>query len=426
MKKIILLSYYFSPCTLTPSQRITFWGQNFHKIGLYPIVITREWSENISSHSETKFPLGKKIRHEKFEHYEVYYLPFQPGILDRAYLKWGENPLRPLFLLVKIMDVFLAFFTLRFTSFSKFFPFLKDLQKREPVDQMIISGEPFYLFKIGYLAYNKLGMRWIADYRDDWSTNEIQKHKSGGFLRSIIFKIESFYERMWVKSASHIISVSELYTKRISDFLGLTGITVANGFEEQLLDLPLLPLFEKFTVVYSGTLYPSQNIKIILETLNMLIKLKKPFHLVFLGSGFDVKEKIRIESMLGANNRTFVQVTERLPREEAVQFIQKSHIVLGISYGNLIGIPSSKIYEYIGLKKPVLLCPTDNDVMEKILKEVALGYFAHDAESCLQEIIKIRKLYENGEINSLAENVGNKVLKYSRAHQMLKIKSLLN
>lgn len=426
MKKIILLSYYFSPCTLTPSQRITFWGQNFHKIGLYPIVITREWNENITSHSETKIPLGKKIRHEKFEHYEVYYLPFQPGILDRAYLKWGENTFRPLFLLVKILDVFLAFFTLRFTSYSKFFPFLKDLQKREPVDLMIISGEPFYLFKIGFLACKKLGMRWIADYRDDWSTNEIQKHKTGGFFRSIIFKIESYYESKWVKSASHFISVSELYTKRISDFLGLTGITVPNGFEEQLLDLPPLPLFKRFTVVYSGTLYPSQNIKIILETLNKLIRLKKPFYLVFLGSGFDVKEKIRIESMLGANNSAFVQVTARLPREEALQFIRKSHIVLGISYGDLRGIPSSKIYEYIGLKKPVLLCPTDNDVMENILNEVSLGYFAHDVESCLQEIEKIRNLYENEEINSLVQNTGNKAIKFTRTHQMLKIKNLLN
>jgi glycosyltransferase involved in cell wall biosynthesis len=341
-------------------------------------------------------------------------------------LKWGENSLRPLFLLVKILDVFLAYFTLRFTSYANFFPFLKDLQKREQIDQMIISGEPFYLFKVGYLAFKKLGMRWIADYRDDWSTNEIQRQKKGGFLRSIVFKIESYYEKKWIKSASHIISVSELYTKRISDFIDVPGTTVANGFEEELLDLPSLPLFVEFTVVYNGTLYPSQNIQIILDTLDMLTKVDKPFHLVFLGSGFDVKERIRIESMIGYNIKSFVKVTGRLPREEALRFIQKSHVVLGISYGNLKGIPSSKLYEYIGLKKPVLLCPTDNDVMENILKDVELGYFAYDSDTCFQEIEKIRKLYERGEVNSLAEGVGNKALKYSRLHQMLKIKSLLN
>ncbi len=129
MIRIALISFYFSPCTLTPSQRITYWAQNLHKIGIYPIVITREWEENIRSHAETKKPVGKTVRHQKFDHYEVYYLPFKPGILDRAYLKWGETVLRPLFLMVKFLDVLLANFTLIHTSYSSFFPFLKKTQR---------------------------------------------------------------------------------------------------------------------------------------------------------------------------------------------------------------------------------------------------------------------------------------------------------
>jgi hypothetical protein len=144
-----------------------------------------------------------------------------------------------------------------------------------------------------------------------------------------------------------------------------------------------------------------------------------------LGSGFDVKEKKRIESMVEKPLQPYVEVTERLPREKAITFIQRSHAVLGISYGKMKGIPSSKLYEYIGLKKPVLLCPTDHDVMERTLKEVGLGFFAEDLSSCMMEIEKIRALYPHNIID-FSKAADPKVHKYSRFHQMSKIGTLFH
>lgn len=425
MNKIILISNYFTPCTLTPSQRISYWAQHFHRLGYYPTVITREWKADIKSHFDTKRAIGDQVRHEKYETYEVYYLPFRPGILDKAYLKWGETSFRPLFFLVKLLDVLLVSVTLRFTSYANFFPFLKNLSKKENFKQLLISGEPFYLFKIGYMGRKQLNLNWIADYRDDWSTNELQRQKGSGFLRKVIFKIEAIYEKQWLQTADHVISVSHQYTNRISKFLNIPGITIENGFEETLLDLSKPPLFDNFTLVYSGTVYPSQNIEVILEALKSGLKQNKPFHLVFLGSGFDIKEKKRIEGMINPILRPYVKVTERMPREEALTYLLRSHAVLGISYGKMKGIPSSKLYEYIGLKKPVLLCPTDEDIMQEILQEVGLGFFAEDVESCLKEIEKIRALYNNGGIKNLEDSAKEKVLKFSRFVQMSKLKALV-
>ncbi|KEO73457.1 glycosyltransferase family protein [Anditalea andensis] len=425
MKKNIIISFYFEPCTLTPSQRITYWAKNFHKLGYYPTIITREWKADIKSHFDTKKAIGHKVRHERHEHFEVFYLPFHPGILDRAYYHWGETALRPLFFLVKLIDVILAGITLRFTSYSNFFPFLTQLCMNEKYNHLIVSGEPFYLFKIGYYAHKLFKLKWIADYRDDWSTNELQRKKGNGFLRKLIFNIESFYEKRWVSTADHIISVSPQYTNRISNFLNVPGITIENGFEESLLAFSRPPLFDNFTIVYSGTVYPSQNIEIILDTLKVSKDRGKPFQLVFLGSGFDIKEKKRIEGLIHPSIQQYVKVTERLTRADAIKFLLKAHAVLGISYGNLKGIPSSKLYEYIGLKKPVLLCPTDNDIMEIILSEVNLGFFATDKESCFQEIERIRSLYIDATIEDLEESAVNKITKYSRFIQMAKIKDVV-
>ncbi|WP_226389663.1 hypothetical protein [Penaeicola halotolerans] len=426
MKKILLVSYYFTPCTLTPSQRITYWGRNLANFGYRPTIVTREWKEDIKTHADTKLPLGREIRFENHDDFDVYYLPFRPGILDSAYLKWGESRFRPLFYLVRLLDIILVYFSLRFTSFKNFEPFIKGLIKRDQYDFMIISGEPFYLFKIGYSIKKKFGLNWIADYRDDWTTNELQKVKSDGLLRKIIHRVEKLYEKSWVSTTSLIISVSDVYSKRLGDFLKKPTLTIANGFEESILKLPDQKLFDDFTVVYSGTLYPSQDISIILKTLEKSIDSGFPFRLIFLGSGFDIKEVNRLNKIINPKLKPYIEITERMPRDQALNYLQKAHVLLGISYQNLKGIPSSKLYEYIGLRKPVLLCPSDNDIMHYILNDVGLGFFSQDSDSCLNKIMQIRGLYESGEIESIRRHSMSKIGVYSRKGQLLRFKSFLD
>lgn len=425
MKNILLISFYFSPCTLTPSQRITYWAKNFYRLGYYPTVITREWNVESRSHQETKKPLGLKIRHEKYEQFEVYYLPFKPGLLDTSYLKYGESSLRPLFYLSKVLDVFFAKFTLRFTSFSNFLPFIKEVIKRKSFNLAVISGEPFYLFRIGYELNRQIGLKWFADYRDDWSTNELQMQKTGGKLRRWIASIEASYEKKWVGTSESIISVSEVYTDRIARFLDKKGTTVENGFEEELLHIDTLPLNPEFTVTYSGVLYPSQDLTVILSVLKFAVDAKRPFFLKFLGAGYDIKEKKRIENLVPPELRKFVKVTERLPRKDALVELMKSHVFLSMAYGDMKGIPSSKLYEYMALGKPVLLCPSDNDIMENMLLESGLGFFASDPEEGYREIQRIQNLYKKGEIEELRINSRKEITKYSRFNQLKKIQEVL-
>jgi glycosyltransferase involved in cell wall biosynthesis len=427
MKKILLISNYFFPCTLTPSQRITFWARNMYQLGYYPTVLTREWNSETRSHQDTKRPLGETIRHEVFDTHEVFYLPFHPGILDRAYLQFGESTLRPLFLFVKLLDVFMARFTLRFTSFANFLPFIKKHFRSEEFPIAIISGEPFYLFKIGDHLKKNMNINWIADYRDDWSTNELQMQKSGGLVRKWIAKVEAKYEKTWVGTSQSIVSVSEVYTQRISDFVQRPSITIQNGFEEELLELEDLPLFEKFTIAYSGVLYPSQDIRIVIEALELAVQHDHTCRLVFLGAGFDVKEKQRIESLIPAHLKDHVEVTDRMPRTQAIRYLQQCHVLLGMAYGKMKGIPSSKLYEYLALGKPVLLCPSDHDVMESILNETQLGFFAQNSSEAAAQIDRIRLLHTTPSLLKQYKTESRlAITKYSRFHQLENFLTILH
>ncbi|GMQ29522.1 glycosyltransferase [Algoriphagus confluentis] len=422
MQKILLLSHYFQPCTLTPAQRISYWAENFHRLGYYPVVVTRAWNPDIRTHQDTKLPLGREVRMEKFPTHEVHYLPFRPGMLDWTYLHLGETWLRPLFLLAKLVDVGLVRFSLRFTSYANYLPYLKNLISQDHFHTLIISGEPFYLFRIGYSLQKHLNQRWIADYRDDWSTNELQMEKSGSLIRKWVAKLESRYEKKWVQTADSIISVSEPYTERICKFLNKKGITIQNGFEERLLELPESELDGQFTLIYSGVLYPSQDISLILEVLSQCHAMNRPFRLIFMGAGFDLKEKKRIESLVPDQLKPWVQVTERFPRSKALEMLQKAHVFLGIAYGKMKGIPSSKLYEYLALGKPVFLCPTDGDLMEQILTDSGLGYFAQNTKNGVGILLQLQELYLDK--NKLAEKKAasrEPIFKYSRFSQLKKL-----
>lgn len=422
MKKVVLLSHYYHPCTLTPAQRITYWAENLHRLGYYPVVVTRLWNSEIRTHHDTKRALGREVKIEKFPTHEVHYLPFRPGLLDWAYLNFGENWLRPFFLIIRILDVVLVRFTIRFTSFANYLPYLRRLFKAQKINDLIISGEPFYLFKLGFSLNHELGVSWIADYRDDWSTNELQMEKSGSGIRKWVAKVESTYEKKWVGSADSIISVSDRYTQRIADFVGRPGITIQNGFEETLLDLPSVELYDQFTVIYSGVLYPSQDLRLILQILDRCNEIGRPFKLIFLGAGFDVKEKKRIEEMVSDSLKKWVEVTDRFPRATAIEMLQRAHVLLGMAYGNMKGIPSSKLYEYLAIGKPVLLCPTDGDVMEQILSESGLGFFVKNQSQGLSIMLELQDLYENeANLSQLKKQSREVVSKYSRFHQLQKL-----
>lgn len=425
MKKIIIATYFFQPCTLTPSQRVTYWAENFHKLGYSPIIVTREWDTEIESYFDTKKKVGNTIRHVIYKNYEVYYIPFKPGILDKSYVNWGENYLRPLFLAVKLLDIFLVNFTLKYTSYHGYVPVIKSILNKEKISSLLISGAPFYLFKLGYIIRKESKIPWFADYRDDWTTNEIEIQKGGSILRKFINFIERKYEKKWVGSAEKVISVTDFYTKRISKLVGKKGITIENGFDDDILKLESIPLFNEFTLVYSGTLYPFQDLSIVLEALNIFLSQGKKFNLVFLGSGFDVKEKRRIDSLIAEELKPYVKITNRLSRKEALQFMQQSHVLLSISYGALKGIPSSKLYEYIGLRKPVLLCPSDKDVMENMLTDAGVCYVANTAEECFLQIEAIMKIYSSQDTKFFTNNPNQKISKYTRASQLAKLDGVL-
>jgi hypothetical protein len=81
-------------------------------------------------------------------------------------------------------------------------------------------------------------------------------------------------------------------------------------------------------------------------------------------------------------------MSPRIPRSEVLTMQAKSHLLLMVSHRDAKGIPSSKTYEYLGLGKPVLICPGDGDVLDETFSPYDLGFVANTSQEALEILEK--------------------------------------
>ncbi len=416
MKKVIVLSYFFTPCNLTASQRALGWAKYLKEFGYYPIIITRNWDLPIGKPEDAGISSGVEIIHEKNENYEVYYLPYKSSFRDRLYANQSK--------LVTFLRKGLTFFEMLFFNFTtrvlpyrNIYTFTKSyLKQNKDIDRLIITASPFPIFRFGYLLNRKFGIKWLADYRDDWSTCEARIYTS---LEKFLNIFERNSERKWINSASFISTVSNHYRNKITNFTGKKGFTLLNGyFEEDFKDLKHIDS-EVFTIVYNGSLYASQPVEKILNAFKLFldkhIENKKLIRFVFAGTAYDKNQLHRINNASKDFAENIV-VTERSPRKDILDLQCASHALIMISHLNCKGIPSSKIYEYLAIGKPIISYPPDGDIIDKTLENYNLGFVCSTEEMFANQLSELFKRFLNHKSNELISDK-EYVKSFSRRNQ---------
>lgn len=431
MEKVIILAYNFPPSERTSSQRAYTWARYLHKYGYYPVIITRNWDLPMKTHEDQYKSSGTDIKHEIKEDYEVYYLPYQGTVRDDWSFRYGQNPLFKIYSKVyTATELSFRCFSDFFIPYSNFYTFSREyLRKHKDVKKMIVTIFPFFLLKFAHKLHMEFDIKWIADYRDDWSTSELHKNE-GGVLNTLLNGIEARKEKKWLSSASFFTSVSPYYVKKIGRFLDkeANGHVLYNGFfAEELKNYANYDHFEDFTITYNGTLYPSQHIELVLTAIQRIIKEyadKVRIRLLFPGLAAISSQAKRVkEFMTGFEDN--LKIFERIPKKEVMIMQKRSHLLLMVAHGGVKGVTSSKIFEYIGLGKKVLVCPTDNDVIEEILTETKLGICVKTEEEAYENIkMLVNQFLSSNAFEDLKET--DQLSKFSRESQTAIMAKLLD
>ena len=417
MKKVLIISYFFTPCNLTASQRSLGWAKYLEEFGYYPIIITRNWELSIEKPEDTGKSTGTDIIHEKNEKYEVYYLPYKSSLRDRLLSTKSEAKWKTLIRKsLTFFEMFLMNFTTTILPYHSLYSFSKKyLSENKDIRHLIISASPFPMFRFGYLLNKKTGVNWLADYRDDWATNEVRVYSN---LEKFLNVFERISEKKWIKSASSVSSISDHYTSKIMNFTNNTGTTLLNGFFEE--DFKNFKVVESkyFSIIYNGTLYDSQPVEVYLSAFQKFLKLhsdhKEHIKFIFAGTAYDKSQVQRIETF-AKEFMSNIEITERMPRKDVLEIQNSAHALIMISHTNCKGIPSSKIYEYLALGKPILSYPSDGDIIDDTLGGYNLGFVCNSEEDILNQL---NSLFENQFLNKIGLNPDSKYIsKFSRKNQ---------
>lgn len=298
--------------------------------------------------------------------------------------------------------------------------FLQEYLSENKIDAVVTSGPPHSLHLIGMQLKEKTRIKWLADFRDPWTT--IHYHKSLRLNRASQKKHLQL-EREVLNKADQVV-VTSLNTKKEFSSITKTAIeVVTNGYDitEDITSV----LDTKFSLVHIGSLLSNRNPEVLWKVLSELCsenkELAKKLTIELVGI---VSEDI-IKSIENFGLKNNCNTIGYVSHNKAIQLQHNAQVLLLIEMDTpeTRSIIPGKLFEYLAAKRPIIaIGPKDSDV-EAIISETSSGtYFNYSEEQKLKKLLLSHfEAFLQGELKVNSQNI----LKYSRRELTYKMSELL-
>jgi hypothetical protein len=277
--------------------------------------------------------------------------------------------------------------------------FLLDYIKKEGIETIITTGPPHSVHLIGLQIKQKLGVKWLADFRDPWTT--IGYHKQLRLTSASKAKHKSL-EKEVLNNADQIIVTSFVTKKEFQGFTNKSIEVITNGYDDEA--TLEFQLDTKFTLSHIGSLLSKRNPEILWRVLSELVRdnesFSKDFQLNFIGS---ISEKV-LKSIKKYNLCNYIREVGYVSHQEAIIYQKKSQLLLLIeidSEDTKCIIPG-KLFEYMISNRPIVAMGPKGSDVEKIIKETNTGHYFNysDYESLKRIILEHYKAFQNKTLQS--------------------------
>ena len=277
--------------------------------------------------------------------------------------------------------------------------FLLDYIKKEGIETIITTGPPHSVHLIGLQIKQKLGVKWLADFRDPWTT--IGYHKQLRLTSASKAK-HKLLEKEVLNASDHIIVTSFVTMKEFQGFTNKSIEVITNGYDDEA--TVEFQMDTKFTLSHIGSLLSKRNPEILWRVLSELVRdnesFSKDFQLNFIGS---ISEKV-LKSIKKYNLSNYIHEVGYVSHQEAIIYQKKSQLLLLIeidSEDTKCIIPG-KLFEYMISNRPIVAIGPKGSDVEKIIKETNTGdYFNYsDYESLKRIILEHYKAFQNKTLQS--------------------------
>jgi len=375
-KKVLIITYYWPPAGGPGVQRWLKFVKYLPDFGVEPIVYCPE---------NPNYPImDKSLVNEIPEYITILKQPInEPYGLARLFSKGSSNKISTGVIPKAKKQSFIEK-TMLYVRGNYFIPdarknwvrpsvsFLVDYIKAHQIETIITTGPPHSLHLIGKQLKENLNIKWLADFRDPWTT--IGYHKALKLTDSSKTKHKEL-EHSVLNKADEIIVTSN-HTKNEFQTKTKQPISViTNGYDSH--SVRVVGKDELFTLSHIGSLLSERNPKILWEAISELINENDTFSKAFRLNLIGVVSDDVIDSINDYNLNKYLNVVGYVSHDEAIKFQIKSQLLLLIEIDSedTKAIIPGKVFEYLISETPILaIGPKDSDV-EQIIKSTNTGTY---------------------------------------------------
>ncbi|MBB6680078.1 glycosyltransferase family 4 protein [Aequorivita sp. 609] len=407
MKRALIVTYYWPPAGGPGVQRWLKFVKYFKEFGVEPIVyipenpnyplVDENFSSEIPSNVEIiKHPIKEPYRFAKFFSKKKT-KQMSSGIIPKK----DSSAIEKLMLYVR-GNFFIPDARVGWVKPSV--KYLSDYLENNAVDVVITTGPPHSLHLIGKQLKKELNVKWIADFRDPWTT--IHYHKSLR-LNKTSEKKHKALEAAVLNTADVVTVTSPTTKKEFQEITNKPIEVITNGFditEEVNYNRDL-----KFTISHIGSLLSERNPKnlwyILAEICKKNTSFKKDLELKFAGAVSDEVKESLSEFNLDENSKFLGYVSH----SEALKLQNESQVLLlvEINSAETRAIIPGKLFEYLAAKRPIIALGPNKSDIEAIVDETKSGRFFDYSEDkeLKNEILRLYKQYKTGDLQVASEGV---------------------
>ncbi|MCK4639299.1 MAG: glycosyltransferase family 4 protein [Bacteroidales bacterium] len=429
MKKVLIITYYWPPSGGAGVQRWLKFVKYLREFGWEPIVYTPENPEapDIDNSLEKDIPdnltvIKRKIW-EPYTAYKKFIGQEKEQKINAGFLSENKKPKLSENISVWIRGNFFIPDARKFWI-KPSVKFLTNYLKNNPVDAMISSGPPHSMHMIALGLKQRLGIPWLADFRDPWTNIDFYDDLK---LSKYADKKHHALEQKVLKNADSVVLVSNGMADDFNKIYHRNYEVITNGYDsDDISNGSKIELDKKFSISYIGTMVKTRNPISFWKAINQIINLNKEFakniEIKLIGKiDYSVQQSIE-EFQL----QKYITKINYLPHNEVIKLQKQSQVLLLLinNTPNAKMILTGKFFEYMASHRPILCIGPSNGDAVRILKETNSGLQSdfQDVKKIKENILNFYQLYKNQELSSDIKNIEN----YSRKGLTNRLVNVLN
>ncbi len=298
--------------------------------------------------------------------------------------------------------------------------YLSSIIVKEAIETIITTGPPHSLHLIGYQLKQIFTIKWLADFRDPWTS--IGYHKKL-YLTSYAKARHKELERTVLNSADEIVVTSAITKSEFGTITSKPISVITNGYDNE--EDAVFSLDGKFSISHIGSLLTGRNPNHLWTVLAQLVHENDAFRASLEIKLVGVVSKDVLGSIHSHGLAPYTKTIPYVPHQQAIKMQRESQLLLLVEIDSVEtqSIVPGKLFEYLAAKRPILAIGPKHWAVGDILTETGAGeVFGYEDNILLKNtLLEWFGRYRSKSLNIASRNIE----KYSRRELTRKMAELL-